>query len=171
MLDLPQVTGVTRIQISEAGETATITRLNDDGHQEILCPLPAVFTAAEGIGPEIYPRRQQMEAAEAKPIETLSAADISSDTEPLGVSGSPTWVGEVYSTAYTRDGVIIRDLPADEAVAHLMAKLDSRSLFGDRRGDEVPSDPRDVRQPEGANGGTLVVAETLRCRVRPGTLE
>ena len=171
MLNLPQVTGVSRIEISEAGDSATVTRLNDDGHQEILCPLPAVFTAVEGIGPEIYPSREQMEAAEAKPIETLSAVDISSDTEPLGVSGSPTWVGEVYSTESTRDGVIIRDLPADEAVAQLMAKLESRSLFGDRRGDEVPSDPRDVRQPEGANGGTWIVAETLRGRVRPVTLE
>ena len=171
MLNLPQVTGVSRIQISEAGDSATVTRLNDDGHQEILCPLPAVFTAAEGIGPEIYPSREQMEAAEAKPIETLSAVDISSDTEPLGVSGSPTWVGEVYSTESTRDGVIIRDLPADEAVAQLMARLESRGVFGDRRADEVPSDPRDVRQPEGGNGGTWVVAETLRGRVRPVTLE
>ncbi len=171
MLNLPQVTGVSRIEIPEAGDSATVTRLNDDGHQEILCPLPAVFTAAEGIGPEIYPSREQMEAAEAKPIETLSAVDISSDTEPLGVSGSPTWVGEVYSTESTRDGVIIRDLPADEAVAQLMARLESRGVFGDRRADEIPSDPRDVRQPEGANGGTWIVAETLRGRVRTVTLE
>ncbi|MCH7800222.1 MAG: electron transfer flavoprotein alpha/ beta subunit [Chloroflexi bacterium] len=171
MLNLPQVTGVSKIQVSEAGDSVTVTRLNDEGHQEILCPLPALLTAAEGIAPEIYPSPEQMEEAESKPIEELSAADISPDTDVLGVSGSPTSVGEVYSTESRRDGIIIRDLPTDEAVAQLMANLESRGVFGDRRADEVPSAPRGPRQPDGANGGTWVVAETLGGRIRPVTFE
>ena len=89
----------------------------------------------------------------------------------LGVSGSPTSVGQVYSTKSNREGVIIRDLPADEAVAKLMANLDSRGVFGNRRADEVPSAPRGPRQPEGARGGTWIVAETLGGRIRPVTFE
>lgn len=171
MLNLPQVTGVSRIQVSESGDSVTVTRLNDEGQQEIFCPLPALLTAAEGIAPEVYPSQEQIEEAEAKPIEELTAADISPDTDMLGVSGSPTSVGQVYSTESNREGVIIRDLPADEAVAKLMANLDSRGVFGNRRADEVPSAPRGPRQPEGARGGTWIVAETLGGRIRPVTFE
>ena len=171
LLDLPQVTGVSKIQVSESGDSATVTRLNDEGHQQILCSFPALLTAAEGIAPEVYPSREQMAEAETKPIVELSAADISTDTEELGVSGSPTWVGEVYSTESSRESVIIRDVPADEAVAQLLAYLESRGVFEERRVDEVPSAPRGPRRPEGGKGGTWVVAESLGGRIRPVTFE
>ncbi|MDP6715834.1 MAG: FAD-binding protein, partial [SAR202 cluster bacterium] len=170
-LDLPQVTGVSRIQVSETGESATVTRLNDEGHQEILCPFPAVLTAAEGIGAEMFPTPDQMAEAEAKPIEELSAADISTDIEALGVSGSPTWVGEVYSAESNREGLIIRDIPVDDAVAQIMAYLESKSVFGDQPVDEVPSEQRIPRRPQGSNGATWVVAESLGSQSRPVTFE
>jgi electron transfer flavoprotein alpha subunit len=171
MLDLPQVTGVSRIQVAESGDSVTVTRLNDEGHQEIICPLPALLTAAEGIAPEVYPSPQQMEEAEAKPIEELTAADISSDTKKLGMSGSPTTVGEVYSTESSRKGLIIRDLPVDEAVSQLMTHLESRGVFGDHPVDTAPSVPRGPRHPIGSNGGTWVVAESLDGSIRAVTRE
>lgn len=171
MLDLPQVTGVSALQISDSKAAVVVTRLNDGGRQEILCPLPALLTAAEGIAPEVYPSREQMADAEAKPIRELAAADITSDNSELGTVGSPTWVGEVYSTPSNREAVVIRDLPPAEAVSRLLDELESRDLFGEERADQADGMPRGPRRLAASSGGTWVVAETMGGRMRPVTLE
>ena len=170
MLDLPQVTAVSALEVSDAGRGISVRRLSDEGQEEVYCPLPALITVLEGVAPEVYPRSEQMDSVRGRPVDVLTASDLSADASMFGPAGSPTSVSEIYSTESSREGVVISDVPVDEAVARLMAHLEGRAVFGDRRAGEVPRQGRGVRRHGGA-GAIWVVAETMGGRVRPVSLE
>ncbi len=170
MLDLPQVTAVASLEIGDAGRGLTAQRVNDEGREEVYCGLPALVTVIEGIAPEVYPRRERMDEARERPVEAVSASDLSSDTSLFGPAGSPTLVSEIYSIESSREGVVIKDVPVEEAVAQLMVHLETRAVFGTRRADEAPRKVRGGRR-DGAASAIWVVAETLGERLRPVSLE
>ncbi len=64
MLDWPQVTGVTRLDLSDDRRTLTAERETDDGFETIECDLPAVLTAAERLASA---RRRTQEAYPGDP--------------------------------------------------------------------------------------------------------
>jgi electron transfer flavoprotein alpha/beta subunit len=67
MLDLPQVTGATKLEF--LGKKMQVTRELDDGFETIECGLPAVLSAAERL---IKPGRatpEDLEKAKDRPIE------------------------------------------------------------------------------------------------------
>ena len=57
MLDLPQVSGVRRLDLdaSDGGASVTVERVTDEGHDVVRCALPALITVTEDVAPEIYP--------------------------------------------------------------------------------------------------------------------
>ena len=176
MLDLPQVSGVRHLELkgsSDGADGASLVaeRITDEGHDVVQCALPALITVTEDVAPEIYPRRAERQAAQEKPVTTLTAADLSDDASLFGIDGSPTWVSEIYSIEPERDGIVVRHKPAEEAVAELMAYLDERGAFdGNAASDEVGM-ARGSRRERGDVGAVWVVAETLGGELRPITLE
>ena len=175
MLDLPQVSGVRRLDLdaSDGGASVTVERVTDEGHDVVRCALPALITVTEDVAPEIYPRRAERQAAAEKPVETLAAADLSDDMSVFGTDGSPTWVSEIYSIEPEREGIVVRDMAAAEAVAELMAYLDGRGAFDGGGGGESSdgAKPRGGRRERGDAGAIWVLAETLGGELRPITLE
>ena len=173
MLDLPQVSGVRHLELETSGDGAALVaeRITDEGHDVVRCALPALITVTEDVAPEIYPRRAERQAAQDKPVETLTAADLSDDLSVFGMDGSPTWVSEIYSIEPERDGIVVRDKPADDAVAELMAYLDERGAFDKGVGADDVGMPRGARRELGGVGAIWVVAETLGGELRPITLE
>ena len=175
MLDLPQVSGVRRLELDASGDGVALVaeRITDEGHDVVRCGLPALITATEDVAPEIYPRRAERQAAAEKPVETLAAADLSSDLSVFGTDGSPTWVSEIYSIEPEREGLVVRDKAAGEAVAELIAYLDKRGVFDDGGGGESSDNvaARGGRRERGDAGAIWVVAETLGGELRPITLE
>ena len=174
MLDLPQVSGVRHLELDQSADGAAITveRVTDEGHDVMRCELPALITVTEDVAPEIYPRRAERQAAQDKPVETLAAADLSDDISVFGTDGSPTWVSEIYSIEPEREGVVVRDKPASEAVAELMAYLEERGVFdGSNDGPGAATIERGGRRERGDVGAIWVVAETLGGELRPVTTE
>ena len=175
MLDLPQVSGVRHLELDSSGDGASLTaeRVTDEGHDVVRCALPALITVTEDVAPEIYPRRAERQAAAEKPVETLTAADLSDDLSVFGIDGSPTWVSEIYSIEPEREGIVVRDKAAVGAVAELMAYLDKRGAFDGGRGGESSDNaaPRGGRRERGDAGAIWVLAETLGGELRPITLE
>ena len=194
MLDLPQVSGVRHLEIFSPRVTSPGTletssdisvaddmktngwllaeRVTDEGHDVMRCELPALITVTEDVAPEIYPRRAERQAAQDKPVETLAAADLSDDISVFGTDGSPTWVSEIYSIEPEREGVVVRDKPASEAVAELMAYLEERGVFdGSNDGPGAAAIERGGRRERGDVGAIWVVAETLGGELRPVTTE
>ena len=174
MLDLPQVSGVRHLELDQSADGAAITveRVTDEGHDVMRCELPALITVTEDVAPEIYPRRAERQAAQEKPVETLTAADLSDDASLFGADGSPTWVSEIYSIEPEREGIVVRDKAAGEAVAELMAYLDERGVFdGSNDGSGAAAIERGARRARGDAGAIWVVAETLGGELRPVTTE
>src|SRR2546422_332291 len=57
--------------------------------------LPAVVTAAGDLAEERFPTKAERQAAAARPIVTLSAADVGLVPADIGGEGSPTWVAGI----------------------------------------------------------------------------
>ena len=171
MLGLPQITAVSKLDMDPASGTISATRLTDEGHQELECPLPALVTITDGAAAEVYPRREQMAEAASRPIEQLTAADLTDDTSQFGLDGSPTWVDEIFSLESTRLGTVVRDVPTDEAVAQLMAFLEERGVFDSDSSSRAGGADRGPRLERGQQGAIWVAAEVIGGTVRPVTLE
>ena len=169
LLDLPQVTIARTLTVDLVARTLRAERETDEGIDVVSAPLPAVVTAAEDLAPERFTTKAEREAATAKPIATLSAADLRLDFETVGAAGSPTWVLDLEGVEEHRRREMIEGATPAEQVAALVERLLGHGLFGEWTV-ERPAPPP-LRVPaEVARGGqrdVLVVAETLEGHLRP----
>ena len=129
ILGVPQITAVSKLDVDPESGTISATRLTDEGYEELECALPALVTITDGAAEEVYPRRDAMQEAASRPIEQVTAADLTDDTSQFGLDGSPTWVDEIFSLESARLGTVVRDLTPQESVAQLMEFLDERGVF------------------------------------------
>ena len=92
LLDWPIATFASKIAID--GETATVTREVDGGHETLKLPLPAVVTTDLRLNEPRYASLPNIMKAKRKPIEEMTAADLGIDTTPrltvIKVSEPPT---------------------------------------------------------------------------------
>jgi electron transfer flavoprotein alpha subunit len=171
MLDWPQVTGVTKLEVSDNRKTLTAERETDDGFETVECDLPVVLTAAERLIRPIKVKEPQLEAGRRKPILEVSATELSNDTSIFGVSGSPTWVQEIRSLARTRSVEIVEGANAQEKAARLLEKLEfSGALNATRQSREVLAIP-DAAVGIIGDREVLVVAELLDDKLRRVSFE
>ena len=171
LLDLPQITAVTRLEVSSSRNAITAERLTDAGHDLVHCALPALITVAEGASHEAYPSREALQAAQGRDVSTLSAADLSPDLALFGAAGSPTRVSDIRAVASERDGVLVRDMPVDEAVERLLAYLEERGVFDEGKGRGGDASPRGPRLTPSSPESVWVLAELMGGALRPVTFE
>ncbi len=170
LMGIPQVTGVRELELSNCAMKAR--RMTDEGYDLVECSLPALITVTEEVAPEIYPRREQRQAAQSKPILELTAADLTDDTSVFGLAGSPTFVNEIYSIEPQRDQIVSSEKPVLESVAELMAYLETRGAFEEASTeDDQARSERGPRREIGMVGAIWVVADILAGEIRPVTLE
>lgn len=170
LMGIPQVTGVRELELSHGAMKAK--RMTDEGYDLVECSLPALITVTEEVAPEIYPRREQREAALSKPILELTAADLTDDTSVFGLDGSPTFVNEIYTIEPQRDQIVSSDKPVAVSVAELMAYLETRGVFEEASAEDAQAGTeRGPRREIGDVGAIWVVADILAGQVRPVTLE
>ncbi len=170
MLGIPQVTNAIKVELLEDGNVA-VTRMTDEGTEDLVMPLPALITVPEDIAPPARPNRAGREAAAGKPYETLTAADLELDPETIGLKGSPTWVRDISTIEVARQ---VRMIPADnlqQAAKELTTALMDLGLFGVwKDGGGAPP-----LAPEGrlvtSDRVVWVVAELYDGKIRPVTLE
>lgn len=171
MLGIPQITSVSKLDITQDGNSLTAIRLNDEGHQEIQCDFPVLISVTDGIAEETYPRREDMEEARHKAIWELTAAGLSNDTSQFGENGSPTWVNDIFSVESGRTGTVIRDATPEDAVSQVMEFLDERGAFDNESSSRQGAMSRGPRTERGDCGSVWVAAEMMGGAVRPVTLE
>ena len=179
ILGVPQITAVSKLDVDPESGTISATRLTDEGYEELECALPALVTITDGAAEEVYPRRDAMQEAASRPIEQVTAADLTDDTSQFGLEGSPTWVDEIFLLESARLGTVVRDLTPQESVAQLMEFLDERGVFDPSTSSEPApysirgrtAAARGPRLGRGSQGAIWVVAEVIGGAVRPVTLE
>lgn len=169
LLDWPQVTIARTLTVDLVARTLGAERETDEGIDVVRAPLPAVVTAAEDLAPERFTTKAEREAAAAKPIATLGAADLRLDLGAVGAAGSPTWVLDLEGVQEHRRREMIEGATPAAQVAALVERLLGHGLFGEWTV-ERPAPPA-LRPPaDVARAGqrdVLVVAETLEGHLRP----
>lgn len=82
-LDLPHVSSVTRLEISEDRHSAKVHREIEGATEIIETPLPAVIMAQKGLNEPRYSTLRGMMLAGKKPIPELRLADLGLEPETL----------------------------------------------------------------------------------------
>ena len=171
LLGLPHISQVRKLDYLADTNSIVAERITDEGYQVIECVLPALVCVTEGVAPETFANREQMAAAQEKPVEELTCADIATDLSQFGLAGSPTWVEDIRLVEPTRLGVMIEDETPDAAaqqVAQLLReRLDVLSVEQGYTGS--PASP--TRYPDDRSRSIWVVSETAGNQLRQVTLE
>jgi electron transfer flavoprotein alpha subunit len=171
LLDIPQITGITKLEVTEGGRHIRATRGTDEGQEVIECDLPALLTAEERLNRPGPTPPAALEAAHSRPVEVLSANDLAEDHSIFGFAGSPTWVSQIYSVATTRQPVMLDGASVDDVVRTLTEHLLGHGLFGDWQG--AGEIPRVQDRPAGARAdrSVWVVAEVMGGKLHSATHE
>ncbi len=82
LMGIPSATFSSKIEFSEDGKSADVTREVDFGLQKIRVSLPAVFTCDLRLNTPRFANVQSIIKAKKKPIETLNLKDLGIDFEP-----------------------------------------------------------------------------------------
>ena len=127
LLGLPFVGSVAELDYKPDDNVILVKRLTDQGYELVRCPLPALVSVTEGIMPERFPGRAEMQAArEAPAIEEVTALQLSADGSLFGASGSPTWVSEIQLIETERMGVVIDEPNPAVAASKVLKSLRKR---------------------------------------------
>jgi electron transfer flavoprotein alpha subunit len=171
MLDLPQVTGATRLELSEDRKTLTVERETDDGFETIECDLPVLLTAAERLIRPIKIKEAQLEAGRQKPVAEITASDLCADTSIFGFSGSPTVVKEIRSLARSRQVKIIEGASAEEKAERLVEVLEARGALKAKTERRAAAMAPDSRVDAASGREVWAVAESMDGELRRVSFE
>ena len=160
LMGLPHISHVRKLDLSDDRKSVIVERITDEGFQTLQCDLPALVCVTEGVAPELYPNREQMERAEGIAAEQLTAADLSDDLTLFGVEGSPTWVDEIRLVEPNRLGVLLEEATPEDAAKQVADSLRQRlAELAEQSG--AGNEPEALpRYPDGKEKSIWVVAET-----------
>jgi electron transfer flavoprotein alpha subunit len=170
ILDIPQVTGITRLEI-KADSTFVATRETDEGFETVEGKLPALMSSAERLVKPIKVSPNDLMKVKDRPVEVIVAKDLSSDSSQFGVGGSPTWVEMIRSIEPKRKRIIRNaESDTDTVVESTISDLVEEGLFSDRsrhRQEVIHPHPQRSR-PERS---IWTVAEVIEGEIRHVTFE
>ena len=170
LMGLPHVSHVRRLALSDDRRRAIVERITDEGFQTLECDLPAVICVTEGVAPELFPNREQMEAGAAKPVEEVNCAQLSDDTSQFGAQGSPTWVNEIRLVEPNRLGVTLQEVTPGDAAQQIADSVRER-LAELSAAEPEASTSALPRYPAETGRAIWVVAENTREGLAHVTLE
>ena len=171
LMGLPHVSQVRKLEYAPEGNSVTVERATDEGHQVIECPLPAVVCVTEGVAEERFPSRDDVEAAQDKPIEEMGCSDLTGDRSQFGSEGSPTWVEDIRLVEPSRLGEVINGEEAAEAARQVAERLKERLVAISVEAGTGPEERTGPRYPDSRKRSIWVVAETAGGEIRRVTLE
>ncbi len=159
LLGLPHISQARRLDYEAETNRVVAERVTDEGYQVITSPLPALVCVTEGVAPERYASRDELAEAQAKPVEEMSCAQLSSDVSQFGLDGSPTWVEDIRLVEPNRQGIVITEADAAAAAQQMAAWLRERlqALAAEEAAAEAPTSA--IRYPDNRRQSIWVVAE------------
>ena len=120
-LDIPHITHVCNIK-TEDGETLRITMDLKEVQMTFTHNGPLVLAVTKEVNLPRLVNIMGILAAEAKPLEVLSASNIGLDPSKIGQDGSPTRVSNLFKPDIKRRREILKGEP-EEIVEKLLNKL------------------------------------------------
>ena len=181
LMGLPHISNVRKLEMRNDGKAVIVERMTDEGFQTLECDLPALVCVTEGVAPELYPNKEQMDRAQEIPAEEVTCADLladrpaggSGDLTQFGAAGSPTWVDEIRLVEPNRLGVLLEDVTPVDAAKQVADSLRQRlaELAAADSASPGKSAAALPRYPDNREKSIWVVAETTRQGLAHVTLE
>lgn len=172
LLDVAQVTSVTALEFLPETKILHATRELDAGFETVEVRLPAVASVGERLIKPLKVSPADLESAKDRPIEVLSPADLAEDVSLFGLTGSPTWVSDIYPVEPQRRHIVSAANVNPDAIAQTIVQdLMAEGLFG-----EWKSRPPEIIHPNKRSDNTTardiwVVSETEDDEVSGASLE
>ncbi|MCH8224567.1 MAG: electron transfer flavoprotein alpha/ beta subunit [Chloroflexi bacterium] len=171
LMGIPHVSHVSELDLAPDPGFIQVRRVTDLGYQTIRCPLPALVCVTEGVAPELFPNREQLEEAQKKPLDELSCAQLSSDSSLFGAAGSPTSVEDIRLVEPNRLGVVFEDGTPEESAQQVAQLVKERLGVLDAGGRDQGVAADSARYPDRRDKSIWVVAEKSDSGLRKVTLE
>ena len=115
MLNLPHVSVVTRLELTEDAESIQAEREIEGGKEVVELPLPAVITAQKGLNEPRYPSFRGIRQARKKPFTQWTVADVDLDIDAVGAAGAKLEVVEILPPPERPAGRIVDGDPGEAA--------------------------------------------------------
>lgn len=120
-LGYPHLWGVIECDIKDKEDVYLKTKI-ENGYMEWNGQLPMVLAVAREINTPRFTSIMGVMRAKKKPFTTWSSEDMDLIEENLGLPGSPTQAGDIFSPDMSRKGEIIKGTP-EEIVESILEKL------------------------------------------------
>lgn len=117
ILKMAHVNVVTNIELADG--KAVATREIDDGVEIIEVPMPAIFTAQQGLAEPRYPSMKGIMGAKKKPLDVWSLADLGVDAGAVGAGAAKVRAVKIVLPEARKGGRVIGGEVPD-AVAELV---------------------------------------------------
>jgi electron transfer flavoprotein beta subunit len=122
LLDIPHVSVVTKLEISDDGKSILAHREVEGGHEVVEAPLPAVITAQKGLNEPRYASIKGIMAVKKKVIPEWNAEEIDVKASSVGLDAAKVSFVEVSLPPERESGKVFAEDPVQDAikVAHLL---------------------------------------------------
>ena len=122
LLDIPHVSVVTKLEISEDEKSIVTHREVEGGHEVVEAPLPAVITAQKGLNEPRYASIKGIMAVKKKVIPEWDAGQIGVERQEVGLEAAKIAFAEVTLPPDRGGGKVYDEDPVQDAinVAHLL---------------------------------------------------
>jgi electron transfer flavoprotein beta subunit len=122
LLNIPQVSVVVKLEVSEDGKSIKAQREVEGGSLVIEASLPALVTAQKGLNEPRYASLPGIMKAKKKPLDVKTIADLGLDAAQIGEQGSNIKVLRLTPPAERKAGKLVEGETPEEKAANL-AKL------------------------------------------------
>lgn len=123
LLDIPQISVVVKLEISEDGSTVTAHKEVEGGTLVIRSPLPALITAQKGLNEPRYASLPGIMKAKKKPLDIKTVADLGLDASDIGESGAKIKVIQLTPPAERAGGKMVEGETPEEKATRLATLL------------------------------------------------
>jgi electron transfer flavoprotein beta subunit len=122
LLDLPHISVVTKLDISEDKSGVVAQREVEGGHEVVEAPLPAVITAQKGLNEPRYASIKGIMAVKKKVIPEWGMTELGIEQDQVGAEAAKILFTEVMLPPERSGGRIFDEDPVQDAikVAHLL---------------------------------------------------
>jgi electron transfer flavoprotein beta subunit len=122
MLDIPQVSIVTKVEVADDGKSAKVNRQIIGGEEILDVPLPAVLSAQKGLNEPRYASLPGIMKAKKKEVKPMKVADLGLDAGVVGAAGAKTKILKMTAPPQREAAKMIEGETAEEKAPKL-AKL------------------------------------------------
>ncbi len=122
MLNIPHVSVITRLELSDDNKKVILHREVEDGTEVIETTLPALFTCQKGLNEPRLPSLKGIMSAKKKEIRDVNSETLGLRGEEIGLTGSKTEVIALLLPPQRKGGRIIKGEPK-ECVIELVKLL------------------------------------------------